>query len=77
MIEIENLVEQLRARGLTNGSSLGWHSGLLEEAADALEKLQAENVKLRDSRYRWKRCAKYCPNCGAKMDAKQEEKQCD
>lgn len=44
MIEIENLVEQLRARGLTNGSSLGWHSGLLEEAADALEKLQAENV---------------------------------
>ena len=44
---IEKLIEQLNARGLSNGSSLGYHSGLFDEAATALSTLQAENEKLR------------------------------
>ena len=44
---IEKLIEQLSARGLSNGSSLGYHSGLFDEAATALSTLQAENEKLR------------------------------
>ena len=44
---IEKLIEQLSARGLSNGSSLGYHSGLFDEAATALSTLQAENSRLR------------------------------
>ena len=47
-MDIENLIEQLSARGLRNGSSLGYHSGLFDEAVTALSTLQAENEKLRD-----------------------------
>lgn len=39
---VRELVEQLRANGLTNGSSLGRHSGLCEAAADELERLLDE-----------------------------------
>ena len=46
-MDIEKLIEQLSARGLGNGTSLGYHSGLLDEAAAALSTLQAENEKLR------------------------------
>lgn len=46
-MDIENLIEQLSARGLRNGSSLGYHSGLFDEAVTALSTLQAENKKLR------------------------------
>ena len=46
-MDIEKLIEQLSARGLSNGSSLGYHSGLYDEAATALSTLQAENEKLR------------------------------
>ena len=46
-MDIEKLIEQLSARGLRNGSSLGYHSGLFDEAATALSTLQAENEKLR------------------------------
>ena len=46
-MDIEKLIEQLSARGLGNGSSLGYHSGLFDEAATALSTLQAENEKLR------------------------------
>ena len=46
-MDIEKLIEQLSARGLGNGTSLGYHSGLLDEAATALSTLQAENEKLR------------------------------
>ena len=42
-MDIEKLIEQLSARGLRNGSSLGYHSGLFDEAATALSTLQAEN----------------------------------
>lgn len=47
MMGIEKLIEQLNARGLSNGSSLGYHCGLYDEAATALSTLQAENEKLR------------------------------
>ena len=47
MMDIEKLIEQLNARGLSNGSSLGYHCGLYDEAATALSTLQAENEKLR------------------------------
>ena len=46
---IKTLIEQLSARGLSNGSSLGHHSGLFGEAATALSTLQAENEKLRET----------------------------
>lgn len=46
-MDIEKLIEQLNARGLGNGTSLGYHSGLFDEAANAIETLQAENEKLR------------------------------
>ena len=45
-MDIEKLIEQLSARGLGNGTSLGYHSGLLDEAATALSTLQAANEKL-------------------------------
>lgn len=47
MMDIEKLIEQLNARGLSNGSSLGYHCGLFDEAANALSAQQAENEKLR------------------------------
>ena len=46
-MDIEKLIEQLNARGLSNGSSLGYHCGLYDEAATALSTLQAENAQLR------------------------------
>ena len=45
-MDIKELIEQLNARGLSNGSSLGYHCGLFDEAATALSALQAENEKL-------------------------------
>jgi predicted Zn-ribbon and HTH transcriptional regulator len=47
LMDIENLIEQLSARGLRNGSSLGYHSGLFDEAVTALPTLQAENKRLK------------------------------
>ena len=46
-MDIEKLIEQLRRKGLSNGSALGHHCGLFEEAATALSTIQAENEKLR------------------------------
>lgn len=42
MSNIDELIEQLRRKGLSRASALGYHSGLFDEAADALEKLQSE-----------------------------------
>ena len=42
--EAMGLIEQLRKRGLSNGSSLGCHSGLYDEAADMIETLLQENT---------------------------------
>lgn len=47
LIDVEKLIEHLERRGLSNGSSLGPHSGLYDEAADAFTALLAENEKLR------------------------------
>lgn len=47
-MDIEKLIEQLSARGLRNGSSLGYHSGLFDEAATALSTLQDENKRLKN-----------------------------
>lgn len=40
-MDYDKLIEQLRRRGLSNGSALGPHSGLYEEAALAIETLRA------------------------------------
>lgn len=48
-MDIEKLIEQLSARGLSNGSSLGYHSGLFDEAATALSTLQIENQASRNA----------------------------
>ena len=70
-MEIEKLIEQLNARGLSNGSSLGYHSGLFDEAATALSAQQDENEKLRAELEQAKRerdaavdcCSGYCASC--------------
>ena len=49
-MDIEKLIEQLNARGLSNGSSLGYHCGLYDDAATALSTLQGENEQLREER---------------------------
>lgn len=41
-MNIEELIEQLRRKGLSRASALGYHSGLFDEAADALEELRDE-----------------------------------
>ena len=40
MMDYDQLIEHLRRRGLSNGSALGPHSGLYEEAALAIETLR-------------------------------------
>ena len=64
-MDIEKLIEQVNARGLGNGSSLGYHSGLFDEAATALSTLQAENEKLRaDLEYEREHADAYYEECG-------------
>lgn len=64
-MDIEQLIEQLSARGLSNGSSLGYHSGLFDEAATALSTLQAENSQLRaDLEYEREHADAYYEECG-------------
>ena len=41
-MDIEELIEQLSARGLGNGTSLGYHSELFDDAATALSTLQGD-----------------------------------
>lgn len=42
MMDYDKLIEHLRRRGLGNGSALGPHSGLYDEAALAIETLRAD-----------------------------------
>lgn len=42
MENIKILIDELRKCGLSNGGALGHHSGLMDEAADLIEKQQAE-----------------------------------
>lgn len=46
-MDYDKLIEQLNARGLGNGSSLGYHCGLFDEASTALEASWHENQALR------------------------------
>ena len=45
-MDYDKLIEQLRRRGLSNGSALGPHSGLYEEAALAIKALRAELARV-------------------------------
>ena len=64
-MDIEKLIEQVNARGLGNGTSLGYHSGLFDEAATALSTLQAENALLRaDLEYEREHANAYHEECG-------------
>ena len=64
-MDIEKLIEQLNARGLSNGSSLGYHCGLYDEAATALSTLQAENSRLRaELEYEREHANAYHEECG-------------
>ena len=64
-MDIEKLIEQLSARGLGNGTSLGYHSGLLDEAATALSTLQAESAQLRaELEYEKQHANAYYEECG-------------
>ena len=51
-MEINELIRELRNRGLHNGSTLGHHSGLYEVAADAMEIQQKRIAELEEQR-RW------------------------
>lgn len=42
MENVKQLIGDLRKHGLSNGGSLGHHSGLMDEAADALESMMAK-----------------------------------
>ena len=50
MSNIDELIEQLRRKGLSRASALGYHSSLFDEAADALEKLQDELEQVKRER---------------------------
>ena len=64
-MDIEKLIEQLNARGLSNGSSLGYHCGLYDDAATALSTLQAENTQLRAYlEYEQEHANAYYEECG-------------
>lgn len=64
-MDIEKMIEQLSARGLSNGSSLGYHSGLFDEAATALSTLQGENKQLRgELEYEQEHANAYHEECG-------------
>lgn len=64
-MDVEKLIEQLSARGLSNGSSLGYHSGLFDEAATALSTPQAENAQLRgELEYEREHANAYHEECG-------------
>lgn len=51
---VTDLIARLRKCGLSNGSSLGPHSGLCDEAADELERLQAELAEFQQAKAEWR-----------------------
>lgn len=63
-MDCDKLIEQLRRRGLSNGSALGPHSGLYEEAALAIETLRADLARVTKERDAAIECLKNkCPFC--------------
>ncbi len=70
-MEVKELVKALMRRGLTNGTSLGYHSGLYEQAASALESMQEEldRVKAeRDAAINDLKAGAWCENCAHYAD---------
>lgn len=51
-MKINELIRELRNRGLQNGSTLGHHSGFYDEVADAMEIQQKRIAELEEQR-RW------------------------
>lgn len=51
-MEINELIRELRHRGLHNGSTLGHHGGIYEVAADALE-IQQKRIAELEKQQRW------------------------
>ena len=51
---VVELIARLRQRGLSNGASIGQHSGLYDEAADELEHLQAELEEFQTAKAEWR-----------------------
>ena len=45
-MDYDKLIEHLRRRGLGNGSALGPHSGLYEDAATSIEALRADLARV-------------------------------
>ena len=63
-MDYDKLIEQLRRRGLSNGSALGPHSGLYEEAATAIETLRTDLARVTAERDALiKRTAGDCWSC--------------
>lgn len=42
MENVKKIVEELRRRGLSNGASSGYHCGLMDEAAEVIERQQIQ-----------------------------------
>lgn len=80
-MDIEKLIDQLNARGLSNGSSLGYHCGLYDEAATALSTLQTENEKLRveaeGMRSNWYKSVEEIKKLRAELEQVKAEKDAD
>ena len=62
-LEIRELVETLRRRGLSRPAALGHHSGVNDEAADVIESLLA---KLQDGRTYI--VTEVCPHCESEIE---------
>jgi len=52
---VKTIVDELRKRGLSNGTTIGYHSGLMDEAADTIEQLQAEIEKKNEDIEKWQK----------------------
>ena len=61
-MEVNELIRELRNRGLQNGSTLGHHSGLYEVAADALE-IQQKRIAELEKQRRWIPVTERLPDC--------------